>query len=113
MDAKAREELEALRREPRLRVNREFASMEAFIKEYVADISRSGVFVRTDDPLPVGTRVALKFSIVADEIETLEGVGEVVRVVPPGGEHPAGMGVLFRELTDYTQAFIERLLTGR
>ncbi|MDF1565481.1 MAG: PilZ domain-containing protein [Deltaproteobacteria bacterium] len=112
MDEQAREELEALRKEVRLQVNHEFASMEAFITEYVADLSRSGVFVRSDDPLPVGTRVALKFSVVADEIETLEGIGEVVRVVLPGGDRPAGMGVVFRELSDYSQDLIERLVTG-
>ncbi len=113
MDSKSKEELEALRREVRLQVNHEFASMEAFITEYVADLSRSGVFVRSDDPLPVGTRVALKFSVVTEEIETLEGIGEVVRVVGPGGDRPAGMGVVFRDLTDYSQALIERLFTGR
>ncbi|HCF59173.1 MAG TPA: hypothetical protein DFS52_14415, partial [Myxococcales bacterium] len=81
------------RRESRRVINREFASVEEFISEYVCNISRSGAFVRSVDPLPVGTRVALRFSVIIDEIETVEGIGEVVRVVPPrGGRRRRGGG---------------------
>ncbi len=95
------------RAEPRVQVNREFHTIEEFITEYVTDVSRSGVFVRTDDPLPVGTKVDLRFSIIVDDFETIEGIGEVVRVV---SEPPTGMGVVFIELTSYSQALIERIL---
>ena len=97
---------------PRAVVNREFASVEEFIVEYVSNVSRAGVFVRSEDPLPVGTRVALRFTLILDELETLEGVGEVRRTVPPGGAEPAGMGVVFVELTRHSQALLERLLTS-
>ena len=97
---------------PRAVVNREFASVEEFIVEYVSNVSRAGVFVRSEDPLPVGTRVALKFTLILDELETIEGVGEVRRTVPPCGAEPAGMGVVFVELTRHSQALLERLLTS-
>ncbi|RMG11606.1 MAG: TIGR02266 family protein [Deltaproteobacteria bacterium] len=99
------------RKEARLVVNREFASLEEFITEYVANISKSGAFIRTDEPLPVGTKVALRFTIIADDMETIEGIGEVVRVTPPGGPHPAGMGVVFRQLSEYSKTLLDRLLT--
>jgi len=99
------------RSDPRHTINREFQSVEEFIVEYVSNISRSGAFIRSDDPLPVGTRVALRFSVLMDEIETVEGVGEVVRVVRPGGAEPPGMGVVFVELTRHSKALLERLLT--
>lgn len=99
------------RRESRVVVNREFASVDEFIAEYVNNISRNGAFIRSDDPLPVGTRVSLKFSVIVDELETIEGVGEVVRVVPRGGPEPAGMGVVFTELTRFSRDLIERLMT--
>ena len=83
------------RREPRIVVNREFHSIEEFIHEYVTNVSRSGIFIKSKDPLPVGTRVALKFTIIVDDMETIEGVGEVVRVT----SRPQGMGVVFTELT--------------
>ena len=98
------------RRESRRVINREFASVEEFISEYVCNISRSGAFVRSVDPLPVGTRVALRFSVIIDEIETVEGIGEVVRVVPPKTTQPPGMKVVFVELTKHSQELIERLL---
>jgi uncharacterized protein (TIGR02266 family) len=94
------------RREERVTINKEFESFDAFIHEYVTNISRSGVFVKSKKPLPVGTRVNLKFTVIMDDIETIEGVGEVVRVQ----EDPPGMGVVFTELSQYSQHLIEKLL---
>jgi uncharacterized protein (TIGR02266 family) len=104
---------EGRRAEPRQQVNRDFASVEEFLAEYVANISRSGAFIRTDDPLPVGTRVALKFTVIMDELETIEGVGIVVRRSPLGGNDAAGMGVVFTELTGYSRELIEKIMTRR
>lgn len=101
------------RRDERVAVNREFATIEEFISEYVSDISRSGVFIKSDDPLPVGTKVDLRFTVVVDDFETIEGIGEVARVVPPGGPQPPGMGVVFTELTPSSRALIDRLLSRR
>ena len=94
-------------REERVTINREFESVEQFITEYVTNISRSGAFIRSKDPLPVGTRVNLRFTVILDEIETIEGVGEVVRV----SSDPPGMGVAFVELTSYSQKLVEKLIT--
>jgi uncharacterized protein (TIGR02266 family) len=101
------------RNETRLSVNREFASAEEFLAEYVANVSRSGAFIRTDDPLPVGTKVALRFTVILDELETIEGIGMVVRRLPRGGRGPAGMGVVFIELTAYSKQLIEKIMTRR
>jgi hypothetical protein len=96
-------------RAERVHINKEFASVDAFINEYVANISHSGVFIRSKDPLPVGTRVALKFTVIMDELETIEGIGEVVR----RSSKPAGMGVVFVELTGFSQDLIAKLITQR
>jgi uncharacterized protein (TIGR02266 family) len=100
----------AERRDERIVVNREFDSVADFVREYVTNLSRSGAFVKSDSPLPVGTRVTLKFSVLSDDVEVIEGVGEVVRVVPPGGGEEPGMGVVFTELASFSQTLIERLL---
>jgi hypothetical protein len=92
----------------RVTINKEFESFDAFIQEYVTNISRTGVFIKSQTPLSVGTRVNLRFTVIMDEIETIEGVGEVVRVVAD----PSGMGVVFRELSAYSKTLIEKLLTG-
>lgn len=101
------------RRDPRLVVNREFRSVEEFVAEYVSNISRSGAFIRTDDPLPIGTRVQLRFTLLLEEIETIEGEGEVVRVVKAGPRTKPGMGVVFTSLNAYSKQLIERLVTRR
>lgn len=101
------------RQHERVVINREFESMAEFITEYVSDISRSGVFIRTDDPLPVGTKVDLSFTVIDVDFETIEGVGEVTRVVAPGVGQQSGMGVVFTELTRTSEHLLERMLTRR
>lgn len=105
-------EKEEQREVPRIQVNREFSSIDSFLSEYVTNISEKGVFVRTSTPLPVGTKVNLRFSIILDEVEGLEGIGEVIRTVyePP---EAAGMGVVFTELTSFSEQVIRRMLTRR
>lgn len=95
------------RAEERVTINKEFESFDAFIQEYVTNISRTGVFIRAQSPLAVGTRVNLRFTVIMDDIETIEGVGEVVRV------EKDGMGVVFRELNAYSKDLIDKLLTGK
>jgi hypothetical protein len=94
------------RRDARVTINKEFESFDAFIQEYVTNISRSGVFIKSKNPLPVGTEVNLRFTVIMDDIETVDGIGEVVRV----DENPPGMGVVFREIGAYSKALIDRLL---
>jgi uncharacterized protein (TIGR02266 family) len=94
-------------RPKRVDINVEFDSIDRFINEYVSNISRSGAFIRTRDPWPVGTRLRLRFTIMAEDPEILEGVGEVVRV----SDRPRGMGVAFVELTEHSQQLIAKLLT--
>src|SRR5688572_13969800 len=77
----------------RVTINKQFDSFDQFVREYVANLSGTGAFVRSDTPLPVGTEIALKFSVVLDGVETVEGVGVVVRVE----SDPPGMGVVFKE----------------
>jgi Tfp pilus assembly protein PilZ len=97
------------RQEPRLTINKEFDSFDQFIQEYVTNISQSGVFIKTKTPLPIGTQVDLRFSVIMDGIETIDGIGEVVRV----SDDPAGMGVVFRELSNYSTNLIGKLLAPR
>lgn len=99
----------AHRREERVTINKEFESFDEFLAEYVTNISRSGVFVRSKNPLPVGTVVNLHFTVIMDAIETIEGTGEVVRVE----EDPPGMGVVFTQISSYSKELIDKLLTKR
>jgi hypothetical protein len=93
----------------RVTINKEFESFDAFIQEYVTNISRTGVFIKSTSPLEVGTQVNLRFTVIMEDIETIEGVGEVVRIE----KDPPGMGVVFRELSGYSKDLIDKLLTQR
>lgn len=52
-------------------------------------------------------KVNLQFTVLDDEIETIEGIGEIVRLQ----DDPKGIGVEFRELTEETMQLIERLVS--
>ncbi|CAN5371377.1 hypothetical protein BH09MYX1_BH09MYX1_22650 [soil metagenome] len=91
----------------RVTINKEFESFDAFIQEYVTNISRTGVFIKSQTPLPIGTQVNLHFTVIMEDIETIEGVGEVVRVEA----NPPGMGVVFKELSAYSRDLLNKLLT--
>lgn len=109
MSAEKQDQEHEARREERVTINKEFESYDAFINEYVTNISRTGVFVRSKTPLPVGTKVNLQFTVIMDDIETIEGIGEVVRV----HDDPPGMGVVFTELNAYSKGLIDKLLTNQ
>ena len=97
-----------MRKDERVTINKEFESFDAFVSEYVSNISRSGVFIRSRTPLRVGMKVNLKFTVLMNDVEVIEGVGRVVRIV----DDPPGMGVVFTELSSYSKTVLERLLTS-
>ena len=92
-------------RAERVTINKEFSSVDDFIHEYVTNVSSTGAFIRSHDPLPLGTVVNLKFTVILDDLETIEGVGEVVR------QTRSGMGVVFRDLTKDSEKLLAKLLT--
>jgi hypothetical protein len=51
--------------------------------------------------------VNLHFTVITDGVETIEGIGEVVRV------EKDGMGVVFVELSGYSKDLIDKMLTHR
>jgi uncharacterized protein (TIGR02266 family) len=89
----------------RLDVNLEFESLAQFT-QYVSNISRTGCFLRSRDPWPVGTRLKLRFTLLAEDPEILEATGEVVRV----SERPRGMGLKFLQLPVSARKVIDHLL---
>ena len=97
------------RQHQRVEVNREFDCIDEYIAEYVSNISQGGVFIRSKNPLPMGTRVELRFTVIEEDIEIVEGEGEVVRVeMDPAN---MGMGVAFTRLTAESKQLIDRILS--
>lgn len=99
----------AMRRQHlRVSVNQEFDAIEEYIAEYVSNISQGGVFIRSKNPLPLGTRVTLRFSVILDDVEIIEGEGEVLRVDRTPGR--MGMGVAFTRLTAESKRVVDELI---
>ncbi len=75
----------------------------------MADVSKSGAFIRAREPWPVGTRLRMRFTILVEDPEIFEGLGEVVRV----SERPRGMGVSFVELTEGSQRLLDKIVAAK
>ncbi len=97
------------RSDERVTINQEFESFDAFIDEYVTNLSRAGAFLKTRAKLAVGQRVSLRFTVISETIATVEGVGEVVRLQ----DDPPGVGVVFAELDPASKTLIDQLLARR
>jgi len=95
-------------RAKRVEINERFETVADFISQYATNISQTGCFIHTEDILPEGSLVRLKFTVVTDEIHQIEGTGSVVRV----SDDPPGMGVKFAYLTDESRKFIDQLTVG-
>jgi type IV pilus assembly protein PilZ len=75
---------------------------DTFLYANITNISEMGIFVRTQEPLEVGTRLTLKFS-PPDAPEAFVATGQVqwVNAVKMLGDNPnPGMGIRFVNLTD-------------
>ncbi|NMC71805.1 MAG: hypothetical protein GYA57_17310 [Myxococcales bacterium] len=72
-------------------------SEESFLFAYVENISELGIFVAMEKPLPVGTKLTLRFPARGD-VGPLTLGGVVRWINPPSGRHP-GMGIAFDPLS--------------
>lgn len=78
----------------------DYASGETFLFSYITNISEMGIFIRTDNPAPIGTKLRLRFGL--DNEKPLSLAGEVIWLNPlrPDGDNlNPGMGIRFEELT--------------
>jgi Tfp pilus assembly protein PilZ len=87
----------------RIPINEEFSGDGS---TWVSDLSIGGVFVHTEERVPIGIVVELRFTVLLDDPVVIEAVGKVVR----HSRHPPGIGVQFSTLTDQMRDRIERVL---
>lgn len=92
-------------------------NLDKFIFEHTDNISRSGVFVLTEEPLPIGSRLRLQFSLVADRLTEVDVDGEVMRVVKKGdpdeSTYGPGMGIRFINLSQEICDIIDDIINKR
>ena len=85
-----------------------YDSILDFHESQSLNISRSGMFLASDKPGPVGSIVEFEFAL-ADGLSLLRGKGEVVRIT----QSPVlGMGVRFRELDPDSRKCLESIVAS-
>ncbi|MCH9650354.1 MAG: TIGR02266 family protein [Deltaproteobacteria bacterium] len=92
-------------------VDLEFESFQGFISEYSSNISIGGMFVTSENPPPVGTRLRFSLKLKGD-FKLVQGRGEVIwiREHSIGSQGPAGMGIRFLDLEESSRDLIRRMV---
>lgn len=108
------EERRAHRRAP-LKAVISLTSENNFYSGFTIDISRGGIFVATETPLPLHYACEVEFTL-PDERGMILATCEVQWVRAPGGGDdgpPPGMGLRFLELPDEAQERIDEFVEQR
>src|SRR5262249_22645995 len=82
---------------------------------YSVDVSRGGIFIRTKEPLPVGTQLKFEFQL-SDAQPLISGEGTVVWIRehdPTRTGVAPGMGVRFDKLALQSQQVLDKILTEK
>src|SRR5690606_29300142 len=98
-----------------LKIKFKSATLDQFIERYAIDVSQGGIFIRTKDPLPVGTTMRFEFQL-KDASPLITGEGTVVwtREHDPNRSGVApGMGVRFDKLTEGSQTVLDKILSQK
>lgn len=81
--------------------------------DFILNISKGGVFIMTDAPYPIGSKMALHFYIPPDEKTLAEFHGAVVGVNTANNDYPKGMFVKFTDATPESLSLLEDYLEER
>ncbi len=87
---------------------------ETFLYAAITNISELGIFVRTTDPLPIGTLLTLRFAPPnSDASFVLQGMVQWINAVRPLSDNPnPGMGVRFVRITaDERERLVDTIRT--
>jgi uncharacterized protein (TIGR02266 family) len=98
-----------------LKIKFKSETLEQFIERYAVDVSQGGIFIRTKEPLAVGTQMKFEFQL-RDASPLIAGEGTVVWTRENDPSRPAiapGMGVRFDRLNDGSQTVLEKILSEK
>lgn len=83
-----------------------YESVIDFVQTQSMNISRTGMFISTPEPAPIGSRIDFEFAL-SDGFTLLRGSAEVVRAVRGG---VTGMGIRFIDLDEESRRLIDRIV---
>lgn len=88
----------------------DYETADELFQDIALNLSLGGVFIRTDELMPLGTRLKIHFSIPEHD-DFIDGWGTVVRVESPTDpDEPTGMGIAFDQLDAAANAIIENIV---
>ena len=91
-------------------VSAAFSDFDEFLMSYTNDIPGGGLFLETNKPVPLGSKVRLYFTLRSSRIPILEGEGEIVSIQREDQESVGGMVVKFFNLSDKSKQLLSRLV---
>src|SRR4051794_22713624 len=95
-----------------LKVRFKSATVDEFIEHYSKDVSRGGIFIKSSQPMAVGTLLKFQFQL-KDESQLIRGVGRVVwsrAEEDAGSDQPSGMGIKFIKMDPESKAMVDRIV---
>lgn len=98
-----------------LKIKFKSETLDQFIERYAVDVSPGGIFIRTKEPLTVGTPMKFEFQL-RDASPLIAGEGTVVWTRDNDPSRPAvapGMGVRFDRLAEGSQGIIDKILVEK
>jgi type IV pilus assembly protein PilZ len=90
-----------------VRVN--YRTVDSLFSEFASNINEGGIFVETDTPQPVGTKVELEFKLPGAD-QPVELAGLVVRMDQGESDEPCGMGIEFEKLSTEVRQQINEII---
>jgi type IV pilus assembly protein PilZ len=87
----------------------DYQTVDEFFSEFARNINEGGLFVESESPQPLGTRVDLHFQLPGSA-EPVQVSGSVVRTTPGTPDEPSGMGIAFGELDTETRQKINEMV---
>lgn len=75
----------------------EYSTVDALFSDFTRNINEGGIFVETDEPIPLDEKVELKLRLPGSS-ETVHTCGRVVRVEPTTATQAGGIAIEFEDL---------------
>jgi len=88
-----------------------FRTATEFVQEHAVNLSRGGIFIRSNDPPPIDTAVEVEL-LLPDSGPPVSTAGVVVHRQLPGGVKVPGVGVQFVDASDAFRERIDEYMDG-
>lgn len=75
----------------------EYATVDALFSDFTRNINEGGIFVETDEPIPLDEKVELKLRLPGSS-ELVHVTGRVVRIEPNTPSAAGGIAIEFEQL---------------